>query len=99
GDISALERLPLIEAEVRDGVLAKRRDALAQAIDALQKFRRPQSPAEWVQSLGTLETGSARLNEYWQSWKRVLPGRLPDVEGPSGAAVFDGIKKHTDDLW
>jgi hypothetical protein len=94
-DIAALERSPLIEAEVRDGVLARRRDALAGAVESLIKYRRPQSPAEWIQTLDTLATSSDRLNDYWQSWKRVLPGRLPEIDRPGGMEVFEGIKKVT----
>lgn len=98
-DLNALEETPLIQSEINEGVLARRQEELGTRIDALLEFRRPQSPAEWVQGLAALETSSKRINDYWQSWKRVLPGQVPHLDQPGGPAVFETLKRATQRLY
>ncbi len=96
--VAALAAKPIIEAEVREGVLARQTEELTARVEALLKYRRPQSAAEWVATLPDLATTSTQVNEYWHGWRRVVTGRVTDVSDPAAARAFEAIKRETSRL-
>ena len=95
GRINTFQKTPYVRADVADGTFEKARARLADEVEKLREFRRAQTPAEWIAALPVLATSSQRVNEYWQSWKRVLPGRFGNEDD---LLRFETIKAETNRL-
>ncbi|HXE56124.1 MAG TPA: hypothetical protein VN541_24070, partial [Tepidisphaeraceae bacterium] len=68
--VEAFAKDHFIEKEYEDGSFATRRDGLAAQIDLLRKYSRPQTPADLVKSLPSINVASQRIADYWDAWKK-----------------------------
>jgi len=96
--IDRFSRTRFIEKEFRSGLFAGERDDLQRQIDSLQRYARPQTPADVLKSFGSLASASARIGQYWDSWKKsqlALPPRAEDRAQVASLKVRAGEMQRT----
>src|SRR5439155_18519498 len=78
--IQALQETPFIAKDFADGTFVRRVAELDGGINALRKYSHPLTPAEWLGSLGALDSTSPRLREFWEQRKRAIRQTVGDMD-------------------
>lgn len=77
--ISDFEQVPFTRRMVDDGTFARKRDEVRNFIEGLRRFYHPLDPEQFLNHLASVATGSRRINEFWDAWRRVLRDGLPEM--------------------